>query len=393
MMPNRDVSVMDEILGEVRLAGRELEDFVILKSDGWPTYHLACVVDDALMEVNYVLRGQEHLINTPKHVALQEALGLKTPRYAHLPIIFNMDGTKMSKRTAVKEFNNRIKAVRQQAQGIADQQFVAEVAQATGLPTEVVAEIIVGKRTVLDDALRAVARHLDISLPEINVHDFRVSGYLPEALVNFISLLGWSPGEDREQITLDETVALFDVKRIGKTNARFDRGKLLAFNTDWCSRVSPQCLAGALGDYLLQTGSPFGRADVSTRARLLRVCAGFRTFRQLDEKCRALFVEEEDIVYDPKAVKKVLAKHDGQGYRMLETILPRLESCDPWTAEALEKLFEEICSQHDTKLGNVAQPARVAVTGTTISPPIFDTLAILGKERTLSRIRRCLMRL
>ena len=90
MMPDCDVSVTDEILGEVRLAGRELEDFVILKSDGWPTYHLACVVDDALMKVNFVLRGQEHLINTPKHVALQKALGLDTPRYAHLPIIFNM---------------------------------------------------------------------------------------------------------------------------------------------------------------------------------------------------------------------------------------------------------------------------------------------------------------
>ncbi len=390
IMPDRDVVVRDEILGEVRLAGKEIEDFVIQKSDGWPTYHFACVVDDALMKIDCVLRGQEHLINTPKHVAMQEALGFDTPRYAHLPIIFNMDGTKMSKRSAVKEFNQRIKQARQRAGDLSDADFAGGIAQATGVPGEIVAAIAGGKRDVLDEALKQVAKHLEISLLEINVHDFRVSGYLPEALLNFISLLGWSPGEDREQLSLEETTTLFDVTRVGKTNARFDRTKLQAFNTDWCNRVTAERLAEALDDYLKQNESPLLVADAAQRAHLLKACAGFRTFKEFEGKCRSLFAEDDAIQYDPKAVKKVLVKGEGRGYTMLETTLPKLESCEPWTAASLEQLLEKICAEHDTKLGAVAQPIRVAVTGTTISPPIYDTLAVLGKNRTIARIHRCL---
>ena len=127
----------------------------------------------------------------------------------------------------------------------------------------------------MDAALRTVAAHLDISLLEINVHDFRTSGYLPEALVNFISLLGWSAGEDREQLTLDETVDLFEVSRIGKTNARFDRTKLLAFNTDWLNRTPPQRLGEAFADYLNLCGSPVASANAEQQAHLLQVCQGF----------------------------------------------------------------------------------------------------------------------
>ncbi|HUU83033.1 MAG TPA: glutamate--tRNA ligase [Phycisphaerae bacterium] len=390
MMPGGDVVVTDEILGEVRLAGQELDDFVIQKSDGWPTYHFACVVDDALMKIDFVLRGQEHLINTPKHVALQSALGFDTPRYAHLPIIFNADGSKMSKRTAIKEFGHRLLQVRQRSADVSDEDFARNVADATGVPADTVGELLAGKHTVIDPALQAVAGHLGIDLLEINVHDFRVSGYLPEALINFISLLGWSPGEDREQMTIDETVELFDIARIGKTNARFDRGKLAAFNTDWANRTSQDRLAEAFDDYLHWGDSPMRSADAATRRHLLKVCAGFRTFKELDVKGRNLFVDDEAITYEPKAVKKNLTRNDDQGYHMLETLLPRLESCDPWTGETLEKLFEQVCAEQDIKLGNAAQPVRVAVTGTSISPPIFDTLVLLGKEQTLARIRRCL---
>jgi len=390
MMPDREVAVQDEILGEVRLAGREIEDFIIQKADGWPTYHFACVVDDALMKINFVLRGQEHLINTPKHVALQEALGFETPRYAHLPIIFNMDGTKMSKRTAIKDFNNRLKQERQRSGDTSDEGFVRRVAEASGVPVATAAAIAAGKHTVLDDALRAMAGHLGIEVLEINVHDFRTSGYLPEALLNFISLLGWSPGEDREQMTLEETAELFEVGRIGKTNARFDRTKLLAFNTDWLNRTTPQRLAEGFDDYLALTGSPMQQATPAQRAHLLEVTRGFRSFKEVEAKCRFLFLPDEAIEYDAKAVKKVLARHEGQGYAMLETLRPRLEGWADWTTAGLEKLFEEVCTELGTKLGNVAQPVRVAVSGTSVSPPIFDTLAVLARGHTLARIRRCL---
>ena len=390
MMPDADLVVLDEIIGEVRLAGKELEDFVILKSDGWPTYHFACVVDDALMKIDFVLRGQEHLINTPKHLALQQALGFDTPRYAHLPIIFNMDGTKMSKRTAVKDLAAKVKNVRRRAANLTDEEFVGEIVSATEVPRDTVRAIVAGQHQVLDESVQAVVNHLGVDLLEINVHDFRLSGYLPEALLNFISLLGWSAGEDREQLTLEETTELFDVKRIGKTNARFDRTKLLAFNTDWCNRLPPERLGRGLDDYLTLAGSPFAEADAPTRAHLLKVCAGFRSFKELDNKCRPLFMDDDAIEYDPKAVKKVLTRHEGQGYDMLAKVLPDLETCDPWTAEALEGLIERLCAEYDTKLGNIAQPIRVAVTGTSISPPIFDTLVILGQQRALTRIHQCL---
>ncbi|MEE9295591.1 MAG: glutamate--tRNA ligase [Phycisphaerae bacterium] len=335
-VPDRDIMVHDEILGEVAWAHQDLEDFVIQKGDGWPTYHFACVVDDQLMRISHVLRGQEHLTNTQKHVALQEALGFARPVYAHLPLIFNMDGSKMSKR----------------------------------------------------DKEKAVQRGREP--PEIDVHDFRAAGYLPEALLNFISLLGWSPGDDREQLSLDETKEVFSLSRVGKTSARFDRDKLLAFNTDWAARVSPDRLLEGLKDFARVNGSPLADADEQQLGYLLRANRGMRTFRDVEMKSAVLFVDDEAFDYDEKAVRKVLLKNDGAGYSMLETLLEKLETVSDWTAESLEALLMGVCESQDLKLGAVAQPLRVAVTGTTVSPPIYDTLVLLGRGRSLKRIRRAL---
>lgn len=332
-MPDRDMVIHDEVLGPVRIPREELEDFIIQKSDGWPTYHFACVVDDALMRITHVLRGQEHLMNTPKHVALQEALGFRTPVYAHLPIIFNMNGSKMSKRDKEKAIQKGIEP------------------------------------------------------PEIEVHDFRVAGYLPEALLNFISLLGWSPGDDREQMSLDETVKRFTLSRVGSANARFDRDKLLAFNTDWAARVDGKRLLEAFKDFAAAADSVLARADDDTLAHLVRACAGMRTFRDIETKSAFLFADDDAVVYQDKAVRKVLAKNDGAGYAMLETLVDPLRRLPEWTAAALETLLNDVCASRDVKLGAVAQPLRVAVTGSTVSPPIYDTLALLGCERTINRIQ------
>ncbi len=335
-VPAREVVVSDQILGEIRIAADDLEDFIIQKSDGWPTYHFACVVDDELMGITHVLRGQEHLTNTPKHVLMQDALGFRRPVYAHLPVIFNIDGTKMSKRDKEK-------------------------ARAKGLPP-----------------------------PEIDVHDFRAAGYLPEALVNFISLLGWSTGDDNEQLTLDETVRRFSISRVGATNARFDRDKLLAFNTDWAARLDRDRLVEALRDFVTVSGSPLQQLDDQTLGHLLGCAPGFKTFRDIERKSLFLVVEDDKIVYDPQAVKKVLAKNGSAGFERLQALQPQLESLSPWSVASLEKLIAGICEDEGLKLGAVAQPLRVAVTGSTVSPPIYDTLALLGKERTLNRVERTL---
>jgi len=335
-MPSADISVADDILGTVTLPAAQSEDFVIQKGDGFPTYHFACVVDDELMKITHVLRGQEHLMNTPKHIALQRALGFQTPRYAHLPVIFNMDGSKMSKRDKEKA-------------------------------------LAAGKQP-----------------PEIDVHDFRVNGYLPEAVLNFIALLGWSAGEEREHYDSDELKARFTLDRVGKTNAKFDREKLLSFNTTWATRVSPDRLLAALKNYIAVNDSPMKSADDDRLSRILKACEGFRTFRQVEEKVAFLFKPDDALEYDPKAVQKVLQKNNGEGYTVLRELLPRLEVLANWTGADIESFIAAFTVERKLTLGQVAQPLRVALTGTTISPSIHDTLDLLGRTLVLQRIERCL---
>lgn len=323
-MPEEDVTVHDEVMGDVTVAAAELDDFVIRKADGMAVYHLANVVDDAEMGVNLVMRGQEFLGQTPRHIALQRALGFPTPRYAHLPLIMDMKGRKLSKRDG-----------------------------------------------------------------DVEVHSFRMAGYLPEALLNFIALLGWSPGGDREKMTRDEMVQLFSLDRIGRTNAKFDREKLLAFNTDWSAAIDADRLAAAFDDYLAVNDTVLSRANLSpeTRRELLRINHGFRTFADIDRKSDFLFRADAEIQYDEVAVKKVLEKG---GFEMLRSLLPAFEAHEDWTPQPLENLLKGICESQSVGMGKVAQPVRVAVSGNTVSPAIYDTLALLGKQKTLARLRHAL---
>ncbi len=323
LVPGRDVTIRDDAFGEVTMPAGQQDDFIIRKADGWPTYHLANVVDDALMGVTYVMRGQEFLGQTWRHVLLREALGLPEPGYCHLPLILDMQGRKLSKRDG-----------------------------------------------------------------DVDVHSFRVHGYLPEALVNFIALVGWKSG-DREKYTLEELVEAFSPAGLGKANAKFDRDKLLAFNTDASAAAGEGRLIVAFRDYLsLNPDVPFP-ADDGLLRRLLRVNAGFRTFADIVGKCGALFGPDEGYAFDPKAVTRVLEKGDGAGYAVLADLRERLAAAE-WTPEALEGLLKDYAEANGLGMGKVAQPIRVAVTGTTISPGIGDTLALLGREKTLARIDRCL---
>jgi len=322
--PGADVTIVDEVFGEVTVPAAQQEDFIIRKADGWPTYHMAVVVDDALMGVNFILRGQEFLGQTWRHKLLRQALGLDEPRYAHLPLIMDMQGRKLSKRDG-----------------------------------------------------------------DVDIFSFRKAGYLPEAMVSFITLLGWSSGTDQEVFSLDELREAFAIDRLGKANAKFDREKLLAFNTDASAAATADRLLEAFGDWLSLNDTPFPADDEALLRQLLAANAGFRTFADIVFKSGVLFEPDASIEYDPKAVKKVLAKADGAGWAVLADLRPLLAACE-WTAEALEKLVADFCAQRELGMGKVAQPIRVAVTGRTISPGLADTLMLLGKERTLARIDRCL---
>jgi glutamyl-tRNA synthetase len=390
-MDVKDYRFDDAVLGpDQGVAASEVQDFVIRKSDGMPTYHFAVVVDDQEMGVSHVLRAQEHLLNTVNHIALQEALGYRRPVYAHLPIIMNMEGEKLGKRDRDKKIRQRahewIKKTRTDADGLAT---------AAGLLQQEVSEWLKKDTKQLAPAdqekVMAVIGLSEADLPEILVHDFRKKGYLPEALLNFLALLGWSPGGDRERMSMDEMVSLFSLQGIGRSNAKFDRAKLLAFNTEAAAGASPPRLLEAFKQYLQSNpDSPLNGKDDATLERILTMKKGFRTFREADEASRFLFVPDQEIHFDPTAVEKVLRKGGGAGLNALRDIGTVLQSVQPWHAQDIEDAVKRYCEEKQLGLGNVAQPIRVAISGTTVSPPIFQSLEFLGKERTIGRIDRCL---
>lgn len=386
-MPDHGFVVKDQILGDVTIEAEDLDDFVLVKSDGYPTYHYAVVIDDQHMRVTHVLRGQEHLMNTPRHMALQEALGYRTPVYGHLPIILNMDGSKMSKREKGRVVLAAFEAAARS--GVLDVRRAMEIA---GIED---AELFSAWRrgdTQLDGgALARLARELNVQAPEIEIHDFRVSGYLPEVLVNFLALLGWSPGDDREKFTLEELCGIFDLHRIGKTNARFDRAKLLNFNTTALAAATPQRRVSALRDYLrVNPGSPLAKLEDPMLARLMEINEGVRLLRDVENKSAALFLPDDAIVFDPDAVKQHWLKQEREGLRVLREIRPRLAEVADWRAAEIEAVIRRYAEERRLGLGKVAQPIRIALTGRTISPSIFASLELLGRESALRRIDRAL---
>ena len=226
----------------------------------------------------------------------------------------------------------------------------------------------------------------EADLPEILVHDFRAKGYLPEALLNFLALLGWSPGGDRERMSMEEMVELFSIEGIGKSNAKFDRAKLLAFNTEAAAAMPPQKLLERFREYLNSNpDSPLNGRDDETLERILTMKKGFRTLREADEASRFLFVADKEIQFDSTAVEKVLRKGGGAGLNALRDIRAVLQNVEPWRAHEIEEAVKQYCEQKQLGLSNVAQPIRVAISGTTISPPIFQSLEFLGKERTMMK--------
>ncbi len=395
-MPREPIVVHDEVLGEIVFDEQHTDDFVIRKADGYPTYHLAVVVDDELMGVTHILRGQEHLNNTPRHVALQQALTrddgspFRTPIYAHMPLIFNADGSKMSKR-------DKDKACRKAFPKEADLDTLSK-------------QLNVDKSTLMQwkkdktrqlptSALQKLATFLQVTLPEIDVEDFRASGYLPEVLCNYLALLGWNPGmknddgTDLERFDMAFLAEHFSLDRIGKTNARFDRDKLISFNQatiarldeatfvrvlcSWCERYDPVLLE-TLGD----------RMTLAARAIQPRI----KTLSQAREPIDFALKADDAIEFDPKAVKKALHKGDPSGLSLLEAFAPTLETITPFEPQAIEQAVKVFCEAHGVGMGKLAGPLRVAMTGTMVSPGLGQTLALVGKRSAIIRVKRCLER-
>ena len=375
-MPLEEIIVSDVIRGQVRFAPGEMGDFVIQKSDGFPTYHFACVIDDELMGVTHIIRGQEHLNNTPCHQALQDSLGFSRPIYAHISVTISQTGGKLSKRERPKALRNAIKS--------AGEIDIEKLAKAAGITTDEINEFIAGKTIPDMPAIDAMAEFLGVILPEINVIDFFKSGYLPETMVNFLALLGWNPGGDREIMPLDELLDSFDISKFSKSNSLFDRDKLISFNTEYIRTISKEKLLAHFKSYLDAIDSPVNKASDDLLWKILEICEGARTLADIERKCKFLFLQNDKIEYDIKAVKKILLKNDGLA--ILQIIRGKIEAMQEISAEKIENMLRNMAEEKQLGLGKIAQPLRVAICGNTISPPIFESVNMLGKENTIERI-------
>ena len=321
------ITVDDAIRGEVAFSAEVLDDFVLLKSDGFPTYHLANVVDDHLMEITHVMRAEEWLPSAPRHKELYRAFGYEMPRLVHLPIILGPDRSKLSKRH--------------------------------------------GATSVLQ---------------------FRDDGYLPEAMVNFLALLGWSYDDSTELFTRDELIERFTLERILANPAVFNHEKLDWFNGLYIRRMDDATLAGALLSWLEddERGLPPGARPVDRDYLASVIPLERERLKKLSEAPDMLsFFFEDDLTYDPALlVPKGL---DAAGAEAaLESALATAEAVDDWRHDALESAYRALAAETGLKTGQLFGAIRVAVTGRTAAPPLFDTLAVLGKERSLDRLRAAL---
>jgi glutamyl-tRNA synthetase len=321
-MPDEIIEVSDLIHGTVEFDASLADDFVIIKSDGYPSYNFACVVDDVEMGITHVIRGDEHLSNMPRQLTIYRALGLEPPPFAHIPMILGPDGSKLSKRHGAA-----------------------------------------------------------------SVGEYRKNGFIPEALVNFVALLGWSPGDDTEIMSLEDMRRRFDLSRVRKVPSQFDNTKLLWMNGQYIMDLPLDRLAAEVRDYLSLKGVDV--TGFSDEWMATFIDAYRQRMKTLDDAYAASsFIFGDDLEYDPAVVSKILGR-DG-AMDTLADVRSVLAAQREWSVDALETALRGYCEEKGLGLGKVAQPVRVAVTGTNVSPPIFEVLVLIGRERALARIDRVL---
>jgi glutamyl-tRNA synthetase len=313
-----EVVVDDLVLGRSRFANAQLDDLVIARSDGTPTYNFTVVVDDLDMAITHVIRGNDHLNNTPRQINMMHALGGECPAFAHVPMIHGGDGRKLSKRHGA-----------------------------------------------------------------VSVVQFREQGFLSDALVNYLARLGWSHG-DQEVFSRDELIALFDIADVNKAASVFDMEKLAWLNHHYLRQAKAGELASELARQLQVLGAdPTAGPPLEVAVEAQRERA--RTMVEMAQK--SLFAYREPERFDSKAVAKHLSAEVGAP---LAALRAGLQSVEEWTAPALDEVVRRSAEAAGIKLGKLAQPLRVALTGGAASPPIDQTLVLVGRERTLKRLDRVL---
>jgi glutamyl-tRNA synthetase len=323
-MTRQPIEVPDLIAGGVIRPLNETEmldpDFVIVRGDGNPVFHLVNVVDDIEMKITHVIRGEDHLSNTPKHIALFRAFGVEPPKYAHLPMILNPDGTKMSKSDP--------------------------------------------------DAAKARLASLQTYVED---------GYVPDAVRNYLCLLGWSPKDNREVMPLDDIVKLFDLPQILRNNARFDATKLTWMNGEYLRAMAL--------DRFLDLARPFtgGHDDPNV---LALVKEKVKLLKELPDWINYFF--NEDYPFDPEAVKKSCSAP--QTSERLVKLTEKFSALSSWNAAGLETALKALAAEMGIKTGELIHPCRVAVSGKSAGPSLYHMLEVLGRDRVVARLGRAAKR-
>lgn len=308
----------DVIKGSIEFQNQELDDFIIARSDGSPTYNFVVVIDDITMNINTVIRGDDHVMNTPKQIQLYKALGVELPVFGHVPMVLGKDRARLSKRHGA-----------------------------------------------------------------MSVTAYRDMGYLPDALINYLVRLGWSHG-DQEFFTRDELVEKFNLESIGKSAGIFDPEKLLALNADHIKAAEPNALVETLGGFTRPLGYQPEKGEYAEKV-IQTLNARSKTLKDMAED--ALFYYSDTLEYEEKSARKVLKP---VAVEALETLIRELEVLDPFTEKSLEEAFKRVMDQTGLKLGKIAQPVRVALTGKTASPGIFEVVEIIGKEKVIARLQKAI---
>ncbi|MDR1535891.1 MAG: hypothetical protein LBU64_12495 [Planctomycetota bacterium] len=320
----RYVHYRDLVLGKLEKPLDSLRDLVILRSDRTPVFHLANVVDDAGQGVTHILRGNDHVDNTFRHLFIFKAIGKPPPLYGHFPMIVNAGGKPYSKRDG-----------------------------------------------------------------DAYVGDFRSKGYLPECLFNFLALCGWGREDGVELMRREEMAAHFDLSRVSASAARLNPEKLAWMNGQYLARADPEDLLPRIREELAAAGADVSGVASDWLARLFRLeRERLKTLGDFAANTRFFFVDRVEL--DPRAVEKALRKDDGLGFRVLGELLGAFREVPRWLASDLEKAASDLGAKRGLRTGDLVQPIRVAVTGGLVSRGIWETLELLGREKTLARLERAL---
>jgi glutamyl-tRNA synthetase len=317
--PDTGVTIVKDIVkGDTAFQNAEMDDFIIQRSDGSPMYNLAVVVDDLTMGINTIIRGDDHLINTPKQMLIYKALGAKIPTFGHVPMVLGSDKARLSKRHGA-----------------------------------------------------------------MSVGEYKKMGFLPDAMINYLVRLGWSHG-DQEFFERDDLIEKFDLNHLGRSASMFDTDKLIALNSKHIQNKSPEELADHLLYHLAELGIE-AQNDAFTLGVIKTLQPRSKTLVEMAQG--AAFYYQNDVKFDEKAANKFL-KPDVLD--VLQKSADYIEGLSTYTQETLEDVFKKIMEETNLKFGKIAQPLRVAITGKTVSPGIFEMLLALGKDKTILRIKNAI---